>query len=66
MLYPELRNAKRFTIEHRSQKAKVILLADHGIAYSNHMAHIDKKQAAAILNEFRCMNQYDMKDDALR
>ena len=65
-LYPELRDTKKFYIKHRKQKAKAILLADHGITYNNHMTQADKKRAAAVLNEFQGMNQYDMKDDAIK
>lgn len=64
-LYPELRNTKVSNIRHRTQRAKSIFLAEHGITYSNHMTQADRKHAAAILNDFQGMNQFEMKDAAI-
>ena len=45
-VYPELLNTKKYYIMDHSQKLKAILLADHGITYSNHMTQADKKRPA--------------------
>lgn len=65
-MYPELRDAKKFTIKHHTQRAKSISVAEHGITYCNHMTKIDKKCAAAVLDAFQVMNQFDMRDDAIK
>ena len=65
-LYPELRNTKKFYIRYRTQSAKSIFLVENGITYSNHMTQADRKRAAAILNDFQGMNQFEMKDEAIK
>ena len=65
-MYPELQDAKKFTKKRRTQRAKSISLAEHGITYSNHMTKVDKKRAAAVLDAFQVMNQLDMRDDAIK
>lgn len=63
-LNTKLSDVRTFKTSDRTLAAKRLLLKKHGIEYTNHMTNQQKEQANKIINEFKGVNMYEMKEEA--